>query len=107
MNWLEIVTILLGGTSVVSVVQLILTSKENKQLKQNEVKQSDISEQKERIDLGVIFINKVKEIYDKLDMNQNDLLTKLDGIESTVSDIVTYLDGDFHNWQKNRNTKNT
>ena len=48
----EILNIIFGGTSVVAVIAWLYFRKENKALKKNEVKVSDVDTQKQQIDLA-------------------------------------------------------
>ena len=48
----EILNIIFGGTSVVAVIAWLYFRKENKALKKNEVKVSDVDTQKQQMDLA-------------------------------------------------------
>lgn len=114
----EILNIIFGGTSVVAVIAWLYFRKENKALKKNEVKVSDVDTQKQQIDLAELYKDKVLELIgqvsekqDSGNANQQKILDKLDTIdervdkqESRLSDIVAYLNGDFQEFIK-RNHK--
>lgn len=106
---------LLGGTSFLGVAGAIAYRKENKKLKQNEVKVSNIDAQKQEIDLAEMYKDKVVELAELMEQvskkqdsgndNQARILQKLDTldgrmdkVENKVSDIVTYLNGDFQDY---------
>ena len=115
----EILNIIFGGTSVVAVIAWLYFRKENKALKKNEVKVSDVDTQKQQIDLAELYKDKVLELIGqvstKQDMgneNQQRILDKLDTIDERVdkqevrlSDIVTYLNGDFQDFLKRNHKK--
>ena len=108
----EILNIIFGGTSVVAVIAWLYFRKENKALKKNEVKVSDVDTQKQQIDLAELYKDKVLELIgqvsekqDSGNANQQRILDKLDTIdgrvdkqEARLSDIVTYLNGDFQDF---------
>lgn len=114
----EILNIIFGGTSVVAVIAWLYFRKENKALKKNEVKVSDVDAQKQQIDLAELYKDKVLELIgqvsekqDSGNANQQKILDKLDTIdervdkqEARLSDIVTYLNGDFQEFlRRNHN----
>ena len=115
----EILNIVFGGTSVVAVIGWLVYRKQNKRLKDNEVKVSDVDTQKQQIDLAELYKDKVLELIGqvstKQDMgneNQQRILDKLDTIDERVdkqevrlSDIVTYLNGDFQDFLKRNHKK--
>lgn len=103
---------LLGGTSFLGVAGAIAYRKENKKLKQNEVKVSTVDAQKQEIELAEMYKDKMLEMLEQLSSKQDsgnhnqarilDKLDTLDGrmdkVEGKVSDIVTYLNGDFQDY---------
>ena len=115
----EILNIIFGGTSVVAVIAWLYFRKENKALKKNEVKVSDVDTQKQQIDLAELYKDKVLELIgqvsekqDSGNANQQRILDKLDTIdgrvdkqEARLSDIVTYLNGDFQDFLKRNHKK--
>ena len=115
----EILNIIFGGTSVVAVIAWLYFRKENKALKKNEVKVSDVNTQKQQIDLAELYKDKVLELIgqvsekqDSGNANQQKILDKLDTIDGRVdkqetglSDIVTYLNGDFQDFLKRNHKK--
>lgn len=102
-----ILNIVFGGTSLVSIIAFFIYFKENKRLKQNEVKVSDVETQKQQIDLVAYFKDQVLAMLEDVrkaqhagNDNQDRILLKLDKLEDTVSEVVGYLDGPFDAWRK-------
>lgn len=105
---------LLGGTSFLGIAGAIAYRKENKKLKQNEVKVSNVETQRQEMELAEMYKDKVVTLLDQLsekqdsgNENQHHILKKLDTIdermdkvENKVGDIVTYLNGDFQAYLK-------
>jgi hypothetical protein len=103
---------LLGGTSFLGVAGAIAYRKENKKLKQNEVKVSTVDAQRQEMELAEMYKDKVLDLLDQVSQKQDsgnnnqarilDKLDTLDGrmdkVENKVSDIVTYLNGDFQDY---------
>lgn len=103
---------LLGGTSFLGVAGAIAYRKENKKLKQNEVKVSTVDAQRQEMELAEMYKDKMLEMLEQLSSKQDsgnhnqarilDKLDTLDGrmdkVENKVSDIVTYLNGDFQDY---------
>jgi chromosome segregation ATPase len=127
----EILNYILGGTSLMAIIGFIIYRKENRKLKQNEVKKDDAATQREQIELADLYKNKVVELtelmaemakkQDSGNENQATILKKLDslsaqsedhgrkldtidsrvdGQETRLADIVTYLNGDFQEYLK-------
>ena len=100
-----ILNIILGGTSVVGIVTFLIYRKENRKLKQNEVKVSSVDAQRQEIELADLYKDKVlamvEQVSAKQDVgndNQNRILYKLDRLEDKVEGIETYLNGPYHQW---------
>jgi hypothetical protein len=119
MELAEILNIVLGGTSVVAIIGWFVYRKQNKRLKDNEVKASDVDTQKQQIELAELYKDKVLELIgqvsekqDSGNANQQKILDKLDTIdervdkqEARLSDIVTYLNGDFQEFLQRNHGK--
>ena len=109
MEWIEIATLLLGGTSVAGVVTSIRYMKQNKRLKNNEVKASDVETQKAQMDLGEEYLKKVMEL-SELNYNQSlkngkdnaEIIDKVKRIEQRTNSIVEYLNGDYQEYLKRK-----
>lgn len=101
----EILNIVFGGTSVVAVIGWLVYRKQNKRLKDNEVKASDVDTQKQDIDLSDYFKDKMLAMMEQFSEkqqsgndNQQRILDKLDKVEDKVDGIETYLNGPYHQW---------
>lgn len=119
MELAEILNIVLGGTSVVAIIGWFVYRKQNKRLKDNEVKASDVDTQKQQIELAELYKDKVLELMEQVSTkqdtgneNQQRILDKLETIdgrvdkqESRLSDIVTYLNGDFQEFLQRNHGK--
>ena len=109
MEWMEIATLLLGGTSVAGVVTSVRYMKQNKRLKNNEVKASDVETQKAQMDLGEEYLKKVMEL-SELNYNQSlkngkdnaEIIDKVERIEQRTNSIVEYLNGDYQDYLKRK-----
>ena len=115
MDWNTLFMTLLGGTSFLSVAAAIVYRKQNKALKNNEVKKDNAETQVKEINLAEMYKDKVVELAELMEQvskkqdsgndNQARILQKLDTldermdkVEGKVSDIVTYLNGDFQDY---------
>ena len=115
-----------GGTSVFGIIEAIKYRKENKQIKgaeastaKAEATKVDIEVQKEKMDLGDTYLKKVLEMSETINTvaadtkNNNkailDTQSKLqEGFEKLnieVSNIVTYLNGDYQSYLKGNKSK--
>lgn len=100
-----ILNAVLGGTSLVAIIGWLIYRKENRKLKQNEVKVSDVDAQKQQIDLAEMYKDKVLELIGQVSAkqdagneNQGRILEKLDRLEDKVEGIEQYLNGPYHQW---------
>ena len=105
--WTEILTSLLGGTSVVSVFFAERYRKQNKALKDISVKKNDNEEQAERIDLGEKYLEKVMSLternFDAINRGNTALIEKFETIDAKICNIEEYLNGDFKVFMKRKN----
>lgn len=87
-DWNSIIITLLGSTSILGFVYAIIYRKQNKQLKENEVKVSDASAQTEQINLGELFMQKSAEMFQKMQNLQEETLkaTQKNGVDN--EDII-------------------
>ena len=106
----------LSVTSILSIIGLIRFWKQNKKLKNNEVKKDDVETQKAEIDLANLYkeemlkvIQLLKDSQSENAGNQKTMITKLDNldtrlekVEIKISDIETYLNGPYHEWLANQ-----
>lgn len=109
MELTEILNIVFGGTSVVAVVAWLYFRKENKRLKQNEVKVSDVDTQRQQMDLGEDYLKKVMELSElnykatlKNGTDNSEIIGEVKRIGKKVDDIEGYLNGDFKAYLKNK-----
>lgn len=107
-----ILNIIFGGTSVISVIGFLIYRKQNKELKNNEVKKDDADTQEKQINLAELYKDKVLDLIEQVSKkqdsgnhNQARILQKLDTldgrmdkVEGRVGDIVTYLNGEFQDY---------
>lgn len=112
MDWTSIIMALLGGSSALGILGAIVYRKENKKLKQNEVKVSTVDAQKQEIELAEMYKDKMLDLLEQVSSkqesgneNQTRILQKLDTLDSRmdkmdgkVADIVAYLNGDFQDF---------
>ena len=112
MDWNTLIMTLLSGTTIASIYAAIKYRKQNKTLKDNEVKKDDADTQEKQINLAELYKDKVLDLLDQVSQKQDsgnnnqarilDKLDTLDGrmdkVENKVSDIVTYLNGDFQDY---------
>lgn len=94
---------------MVAIVGFIVYRKQNKRLKDNEVKASDVDTQRQQIELAELYKDKVLELIGQVsekqdtgNENQKRILDKLDRVEDKVGDIETYLNGPYHQWLADR-----
>ena len=120
--WTSIVIDALSITSVLAIVQAIRFWKQNKKLKNNEVKKDDVETQKAEIDLAHLYkeemlkvIQLLKDSQSENSDNQEKMINKLDvlderleKVEIKMTDIETYLNGPYHQWlaDKEQNKSN-
>ena len=116
MEWTEILNYIFGGTSLLGIATtLIFWSKSKRkeeaetQKTESEAVQADIETQKQKIDLGNKYIEDtfktvemMKDLLNRSDGNQEKMMRKLDTLaeqnkkqDGLLTDIVTYLNGDF------------
>lgn len=98
----EILNYILGGTSLLAIIGFIIYRKENRKLKQNEVKKDDAATQREQIELADLYKNKVVELtelmsemtkkQDSGNQNQAAILAKLDSLSAQSEDHGRKLD---------------
>ena len=123
MELTEILNYIFGGTSLVGLVTTLIfwskskrakeaetvTAESNAQQSKSEAEQADIETQKQKIELGnkymkdtLDMVELVKKLLDRSDGNQEKMMRKLDTLaeqnkkqDGLLTDIVTYLNGDF------------
>lgn len=115
MWWQTIIIDVLSVTSILSIIAMIRFWKQNKKLKDNEVKindsevaQADVEAQKAEIDLANLYKQNMLDMmeqFKKNDDNQALMIEKLDRldermekVEKKVGDIESYLNGPYHQY---------
>lgn len=127
MDWNAIILALLSTTTVGGLVGMIIYRKQNKKLKENEVKMSDANTQTEQINLGELFMQKAADMFKQMqDMQEQtymatlqngkdntDIITEVREVKEQVrciaseqKNIVTYLNGNYQEWLKQHNNDN-
>lgn len=91
MEWNSIILAVIGVMFSWETFNNIKYRRENKKLKENEVKTSDVDTQKAQIELGDLFLDKSKEMFQKMQelQEQTLLATKKNGIDN--EDIIRQL----------------
>jgi hypothetical protein len=101
----EILLAFLTPTTVGAVILAIRYWKQNKMLKNNEVQKDNIAVQKEKIDLGDIFIEKVRELSEEANGVTILHLKKIDNdlaeLKFEMRNLCAYLNGDYKDFKKN------
>lgn len=133
MECTEILNYIFGGTSLVGLVTTLIfwskskrakeaetvTAESNAQQSKSEAEQADIATQMQKIELGnkymkdtLDMVELVKKSLDRSDGNQEKMMNKLDTLaeqnrkqDGLLTDIVTYLNGDFQKFLKNAHKK--
>jgi hypothetical protein len=128
MELTEILNWVFGGTSLVGVITTFIFWSKSKRAKEaetvtaesnakqsvSEAEQADIETQKQKIDLGNKYIEDtfktvemMKDLLNRSDGNQEKMMLKLDTLteqnkkqDGLLTDIVTYLNGDFQEFLK-------
>lgn len=117
LDWNTIIIALLGGTSIISIIQAIRFRKQNLKIKDSEATVSDVEAQKARLDLIVkvkeemlSMVETVKQANEKNFANQDQIIDKLtrmddrlEKVETKMSDIEAYLNGPYHEWLSSMN----
>lgn len=123
MDWTALIIALLSGTTVSGIVETIRYRRENKRLKEaetakaeNEVKDNETDTQMKQMDMadkyfdGMLkMLEQVKNSTESGNVNQKKMMDDLSDIrkriavlETSTSNIVTYLNGDYQNWLDNQ-----
>ena len=127
MELTEILNYIFGGTSLVGLVTTLIFWNKCKrkeeaetQKSESEAEQADIETQKQKIDLGNKYIEDtfktvemMKDLLNRSDGNQEKMMRKLDTLaeqnkkqDGLLTDIVTYLNGDFQEFLNRTHRRN-
>lgn len=129
----EILAIVFGGTSIVSIVLFLIFYKQNKLLKQQEVekgenevrsgtianKTSEIQTEMEKISLGDRYLAGIVEATDKISAYQKDYKDGIDSLSENITEIkkdvksmkteqklmVDFLNGEYQDFKKRKTKK--
>ena len=119
MDWTQIILGLLGTTTIGGTVTAFIYRRQNKQLKNNEVKKDNVATQIDQINLAEIFTQKSADMFKRMEELQEqtykatlnngkdneNILRKVDEIAAEQRNIVAYLNGDYQDFLK-RNMDN-
>lgn len=127
MELTEILNWVFGGTSLVGLATTVIFWNKSKrkeeaetQKSESEAEQADIETQKQKIDLGNKYIEDtfktvemMKDLLNRSDGNQEKMMRKLDTLaeqnkkqDGLLTDIVTYLNGDFQEFLNRTHMRN-
>jgi Flp pilus assembly protein TadB len=127
MELTEILNWVFGGTSLVGLATTLIFWNKSKrkeeaetQKTESEAEQADIETQKQKIDLGNKYIEDtfktvemMKDLLNRSDGNQEKMMRKLDTLaeqnkkqDGLLTDIVTYLNGDFQDFLNRTHRRN-
>ena len=134
MELTEIFNLVFGGTSLVGIATTLIfwnkskrakeaetvTAESNAQQSKSEAEQVDIATQMQKIELGNTYmkdtldmVELVKKSLDRSDGNQEKMMRKLDTLaeqnkkqDGLLTDIVTYLNGDFQKFLNRTHRRN-
>lgn len=101
-----IITSCITSGIIILAAELIRDWRNKRNKDKLENKKTDYEAQKQGLDLVQEFYNKVKEV--TADQNKelfqrlDKIETRLDKFEKLQQDMVTFLNGEFAEWQKNR-----
>lgn len=91
---MEIITYILGGTSIASIILFLIFFRQNRRLKNNEVSKSanevesgKIYNDMAQIDLGNKYLNSILEATEKLNTYHTDYQNDIDSIIKDISEI--------------------
>ena len=110
--WQSILIDALSITSILSIIGLIRFWKQNKKLKNNEVKKDDVETQKAEIDLANLYKDEMLKVIDLLKSSQSEnvgnqkeivkrlrtLDERLEKVELNMDNMKEYLNGHYHEW---------
>ena len=126
MELTEILNYIFGGTSLLGIATTVIFWNKSKrkeeaetQKSESEAEQADIETQKQKIDLGNKYIEDtfktvemMKDLLNRSDGNQEKMMLKLDTLaeqnkkqDGLLTDIVSYLNGDFQEFLQRTHKK--
>lgn len=116
MEFTEILNFVLGGTTLIGVVQAVRYRRETKVIKENEAKVSSVETQRQEMELAELYKNKVLELVelinikqDKGNTNQDKMIgmlsnldTRVDNLEVRMSNVEGCLNGSLAEYVENK-----
>lgn len=103
---------LLTGTTVGSIASAVIYYRQNRKLKDNEVKASNVETQKAQMDLGEEYLRKVMELTEKNyqqslknGSDNSEIISKVDAIHTEQKSIVAYLNGGYQEYLQTHPTE--
>ena len=104
-DFTQVLLAVLSGTTIGGVVEAIRYRRQNKKLKNNEVKKDDVETQREQINLADEYLKKVLELseqnYHAVVSNGRDnkeIIEKIDAVAVEQKHIIQYLNGDYQDF---------
>lgn len=105
---LALATVIFGGTSVVSIIKFLKYKHQNDRMMEAQAAQSEeetkakaIQNDKDQIDLGTMYITKVKELSDMIAENSKQSSEKIMSGLSTLEEKVTTVTNDVTSMKQN------
>lgn len=110
----QAVITLLSTTTLGGIYAAVRYRKENKKLKENEVKKDNVETQRQEMNLADDYMKKVMELSEmnyqqslKNGKDNEDIIKKVDSIAEEQRSIVSYLNGDYQNFLNKKYKKTT
>lgn len=101
-DFTQVLLAVLSGTTIGGVVEAIRYRRQNKKLKNNEVKKDDVETQREQINLADEYLKKVMELSEmnyqqalKNGTDNENIIKKIDSVAEEQKHIIQYLNGDY------------
>lgn len=92
MDWTELLNYILGGTTLIGVVQAVRYRRETKVIKENEAKVSSVETQRQEMELAELYKNKVLELVELINIKQDKGNTNQDKMIGMLSNLDTRVD---------------
>ena len=105
MDWTSIILALLGGTSVAGIVEAVRYRRQNMKLKDAEATTADTEAQEKQMNLAESYLEKVLALTEKGNVNQDEIIRRLEALDGRIDNIEAYLNGEFKEWKKARRAK--
>ena len=109
MDWTSIIIALLSGTTVGGIFEAIRYRKQNKELKNIEVRKADVESQREQMDLASDYLAKVKELSElnyqatlKNGTDNGTIIEEIKKLSDRVGDIEGCLNGKLTKYKEEK-----